>query len=272
MTTYIDSSLLQTGDVLLSRSKHKVSRFIAKYTKGLYSHAAIYVHNYDVFEARRDGVGFSSLTPVRAEVAPGKAPRILCSMDDYEHISLFRCPGKLRTDRSRDSELMLTMYPLLLSLNGVEYKRLRGLAKLKTRFDWIPGPIRTKALAVAGVFAGDRQKVLTQEYFCSELVVHVLTKVGLPVLKNSAQCPDEISPNDLSNSVVSNLIEIPDFVCSADLSAVAAPSYVLASAKVRAQVTSSKTVVKRTRELAELTDAILADMRESIRKRRQPDD
>jgi hypothetical protein len=163
------------------------------------------------------------------------------------------------------------MYPLLLSLNGVEYARLVRLAHIKTKFNWISETMRKKALQMAGFVAGDQEKILTQEYFCSELVVYVLTTVGFPVLKNPAQCPDEISPNDLSNPAISNLIEIPRVVCSADSAVADTPINVLGVAKMQAQVFPLKRFAKATKELAKLTESIVTNMRESIEKRRKSD-
>jgi hypothetical protein len=258
---FIDASKLQVGDVLLSQSTHAHSKFIAWSTAGPYSHAAIYLREFQLFEAVTKGVGFANFKPVKVE----RAPRTLCSTEGYRKFAVYRCPPQFRQDLDKD-KLYLDIYPLLAVLNGVEYKRLNAFVRLKTRFDWLPRGIRSAMLSGAGLLAGDRNKCL-EEFFCSEAVVYLLQKMGMAVLKAS-QSPDTVTPNQLTDPAISNLQEVPDVVCTAD-KRIANDELALLGAQTRAFRVSSLKIVQSTKKLQKFTDDLLQDMHESIVARRK---
>ena len=266
---YLDASVLQLGDVLLSQSKDKVHRAIAVATGGRFSHAAIYVSNYQLFEATRTGVGFGALVPSRIEVKSNRR-RVLCSTEDLKEIAVFRCPQSLRRPPSDNPNRLLTaIYPLLWTLNGLEYKKLADFKNIKSRLNWIPETVRGYILKHLGnVFLKDHRKVLEQEFFCSELVVYVLSKQGMQVLKQQDTGPSTLSPNDLGNTSISNLQEVPAAICQADHSAQTQGGSSLLVEQMFATPISDKNVVKMTKELQSLSERILREATEAIGRQR----
>jgi hypothetical protein len=266
--TYIDLSCLRVGDVLLTQSKDTISRTIAKATGGRFSHAALYVREYQIFEATTTGVGFGALEPSRIELLPGGKQRVLCSTQHWREVAAFRCPDHFRHGPSRtDDDLLIALYPLLWNLNGLEYKRLLHFAGIKSRFDWIPRPVRAYLLEKIGNrFLKDHRKILVEEFFCSELVPYVLCEVGMEILKKAAACPSTLSPKDLADHSITNLIEIADALRKPDPAAAVADASHLTVARMIASPSSKKSVVKQTKELAALTDAIRRRDKGNVRR------
>lgn len=266
---YIDASALRVGDVLLTQSNDKISRAIVKATGGRFSHAAIYVRDYQIFEATTTGVGFGALVPGRIEIESGRQ-KVLCSTAAFKEVAVFRCPPGFRQAPSdHDDRLLFALYPLLWSLNGFEYKKLGDFKNIKSRLDWIPKAVRAKILKHAGaLFLNDQKKTLVEEFFCSELVVHVLSEVGMQILKSPNACPAEMSPKDLADAAVSNLVEEAGAICAANPSAETASASVLAVAQMFATPSSNKRTVKLTKELQQQTQEILQKMKESVRNRK----
>ncbi len=251
----LDTSLLRTGDVLLSRSTDKISPWIAGLTGGRFSHASIYFKDYQIFEAVTDGVGFSELEPVRVEMQNNRY-RVLCSASKFEDIALYRCPDNLRTAPGNDDfKLLLALQASFYSANGSEYSRGKGFENVVRLPRWVPDVVKQRLLKIAGdTVLGDRRKILVEEYFCSELIVSILPRLGLPVLKDPTLCPDEISPNNLADSKLSLLTEVSNFICNPDTSAELAPEYVLMTQKMTAKAMSQKKIVKMTKEFTKITD------------------
>jgi hypothetical protein len=266
----LEASLLRPGDVILSRSTNKGSTWIAKFTKGRFSHASIYYKDYQLFEAVTDGVGFGALEPVRVELQDDGRYRVLCSSRSFNDIALYRCPPELRSHPGNDDfKLLLALQASFFSVNGSEYRRGTGLSKVVRLPRWIPASVRQGLLKIAGDIAlGDRRKILTEEYFCSELVVSILQGLGLPILKDPSACPDEISPNDLANATLSNLVEVSGFPCSANPTAKLAENYVLITQKMAAMAISQKGVVKPTKELMKIAKDIQARSAKRMEDRR----
>ena len=266
---FIDASSLRVGDVLLTQSNDKISRAIVKATGGRFSHAAIYVRDYQLFEATTTGVGFGALVPKRIEIESGRQ-KVLCSTEGFRDVAVFRCPPQCRKPPSdHDDRLLFALYPLLWSLNGVEYKKLGEFKNIKSRFDWIPKSVRAQILKHAGaLFLKDQKKILVQEFFCSELVVHALSEVGMQVMKNNDACPAEISPKDLADGSISNLIEESGAICTANPSATTASESVLAVAQMFATPSSNKRIVKMTKELQQHAETIFRNMKDSVRSRK----
>ena len=266
----LDASLLRTGDVILSCSKDKASTWIAKFTKGRFSHASIYFKDYQIFEAITDGVGFSALEPLRVEMRNGQY-RVLCSSSAFKDVALYRCPDSLRTAPGNDDyKLLPALQASFFSANGSEYRRGPGFANIVRLPRWIPSAVKQSLFKIAGQVAlGDRRKILVEEYFCSELIVSTLPELGMPILKNQSLCPDEISPNDLANPALSFLTEVPNFFCYADTSAELAPDYVLMIRKMEAKAMSQKNIVKTTREFTQITKDIQTQMAKRMEERRK---
>jgi hypothetical protein len=223
-----------------------------------------------VFEAVTDGVGFSALEPVRVEMRNGQY-RVLCSSFYFKVVALYRCPDTLRTaPGNNDFELLLALQASFFSANGSEYRRGTGFANIVRLPRWIPSAVKQSLLKIAGQVAlGDRRKILVEEYFCSELIVSILPWLGLPILRNQSLCPDEISPNDLANSALSVLTEVPNFFCNADTSAELAPDYVLMTRKMEAKTISQKNIVKMTKEFTQITKDIQTQMAKRMEERRK---
>lgn len=257
----LDASLLRTGDVLLSRSKDKVSTWIAKITGGHFSHASIYVSNYHVFEAVTEAVGYGSLEPIRLE-SRGHRFRALCSNSKFEEIALYRCPDLLRNPPgNNDTKLLFALDAIFRELNGSEYARGPHFNNVVPLPRIVPDSVKKFVLKTAGkAFLNDGEKILSQEYFCSELVSVVLHAVGLPILKNPPTCPSGISPNDLANPSISNLEEVPDFLCHPEPNAALMPDSFLMIEQMQARAISNRKIVKATKELRELTNRIMTQM------------
>lgn len=260
---YIDQSRLQVGDVLLSLSTEKKSTLIAKATRGNYSHAAIFVRDYLQFEAVSEGVGFSYLVPERAECKNETKWRILCSTDQYSKFAVYRCPANCRVGASTDdSQLYFKMSSLLDELDGSEYTRLGGFANIDSAFNFIPKAMREKILRAAGKIAGDSKKIILEEYFCSELVTRVLSVMGMTVLKQPLGC-DEISPNSLADSSISNLEEVTGVVCTKNPQCDCPPDdFWLTSAKNIAWDMGTSRIKKHRREITILAEQILEAMKQ----------
>jgi hypothetical protein len=220
------------------------------------------VRDFQFFEATREGVGYGHLAPVRVEMH-GMQERVLCARDSFDDIALFRCPTKCRKPpATNDQDLYLALFPNLWSINGAEYRKLIGMRRVVPWPTWLPVAAHAYFLKAVGNWTmKDREKVLAEQYFCSELVVATLSAFGMTIVRNSSMSADQVSPNHLADPTHSTLEEVAGFASSADQGADLAPSAVLVTKQIVARVHSQRGIVKQTKELQVLNAAMQTALR-----------
>ena len=165
---YLDTGVLQPGDVLLELGTGKDSTWIARATGGPFSHAALVMGRSFLFESDDLGVGY---TPLKADRVERRATgtRTLSRLDGVKEAVLLRFP-RFTAKQARDlgDDLIEALGPL----DGKEYPAWSALAsaapggRLGTQvgrvvlsiLDWyqntqvvVPGPFCSEL--IAGVFA-----------------------------------------------------------------------------------------------------------------------
>lgn len=204
----MDAFALEIGDVLLVRDPDFTASVICEAAGGRFSHAALYIGSYLLFEAQPNGLVYSPLKIIKAETQPNNWVRVLCSMAEYRDFAIYRCPRAFQKDP--DEELWDRagrLSKILINYVGLEYPKLERLADAAPVLDRTPELKRLILRIIGRVRAGDSSKTIPG-LFCSELVIAVLTTLGFDVLKIPCLDSARISPADLADPDISNLVEV----------------------------------------------------------------
>jgi hypothetical protein len=218
-TRYLRGELLKPGDVIVSRGHDKDSDLIAWSTFGRFSHAAIYVADYCVFESIDDGVGFSPLTLTKVGHAPAVQQRVrLLDVSSYRDIQVWRHPVLEQKCQSAAGQRGVSdaLAEILIPVNGLEYPDLTALARASPAPYWV-------ALPLVWLTAKMRResRVRLPGMFCSQLVASALKDLGAEPLKKIVDAT-KISPNHLVRPRKTALKRLADiivddkFECEAD--------------------------------------------------------
>jgi len=208
---YIREDKLLPGDVFLSQGGDKESGWIAAFTRGPYSHAAIYLGNQCLFESIDDGVGFKALAIVKACSNPGHGSFVLLDVSHYERLEIRRHPilrNQCQTDEGR-RHLGDRLIEYLTAENGKEYPPYVYLARTVRYLPWV---IVYPVLRGIAAYQGEAIKVVPG-MFCSQLVVSALRRVHADPLKRNCWGrkipPENVAPN-LLQSGLSRLEPVTD--------------------------------------------------------------
>ncbi|MGD0339604.1 MAG: hypothetical protein ABSB78_12545 [Bacteroidota bacterium] len=205
----INTGLLKPGDVLLSRSRHQISDLIAISTLGPFSHAAIIISPYFLFESVRTGIGSSPLFVSRSEWVKDRCS-ILSRLDKKFIALILRHPildaikdGKSLSSRLRD---------LIQPFRGLEYPSLIALATALSKNK------KTQKIAKSLLQIADssiKHKKVNPGPFCSQLVAIIYQSLGISLFDHDLN-PDEVNPNSF---LLSHLEPVYDVLRYADFSA-----------------------------------------------------
>ena len=197
---------IRTGDVLLTFGNGAKSRLgmlfststlIAFFTRGRYSHAAIFVNQGDIFESYRNLVG-----PVRLETGhatfSGKRHRVVRIPHNPTLAEIWRHRKNLAHHEWDEA------IPQIMKEDfGTNYSLLARMVNLSTRIGWA----RPVAITIARLL-DRRGRSPVPGTFCSELVAKFYAKRNLPLFE-STMLPEAVTPEALSHS----LLEIvPDVI------------------------------------------------------------
>lgn len=187
-TLYLEPAALQPFDVLLTRGAAKQSLWIAKLTSGKFSHAALVVNRWFLFESDDVGVGYTPLKIHRIECLKDKR-KLLSELSDVDQAVILRHPClDSATAESLENKLADALAPLI----GLQYPEWTKLATA------LPGWALTQLgrLALSLVDIGDT-KVVNPGPFCSQMVAAVLMDVLGPKLSVfvPSRGPETVSPN-----------------------------------------------------------------------------
>jgi len=208
---YVDTLRLQPADVLMTRGTGKSSNWLARFTAGPFSHAAIVVNRALLFESDDVGVGYSALGLDRIE--RGKEQRYLAQLQGATRAVVLRHPLLARADAlALEGDLVDALYPYF----GREYPEWAKLASA-ARGGRLLKRVARVALRMLDKLDGTR--VWVPGPFCSQLVADALMQV-LPkplTLFVPSRAPADVSPNALLES---ELRPVPEAVRVVDPDAV----------------------------------------------------
>ena len=193
---FLDTSLLQPGDVLLSRGRAKDSHWIARLTLGPFSHAAMVVNHWFLFESDDVGIGYTALRIDRVERGVDRRHLLWPLAGVDRAVVLRRKTLTTSAAEALEDDLIAKLYPAF----GQEYPPWFNLASALPGgpiVRWIGG----KLLQLKGALEGER--VWNPGPFCSQLVANalitVLGKKGLPPFIPPRE-PASVNPNGFLSS------------------------------------------------------------------------
>jgi len=200
--------------VLLTLGSGKMSKAIALFSGGEFSHSALCTSPYMIFES--DGeteIGHKVLKTVGYLHGRSKLEQYGKIPGDPVRGAVYRHPEMVSISPQQFEE---ALKKAMLESFGKTYSkmaRLARLAKASTAVQW--------AVDLYCKFDDWRlSKDAIPDAFCSELVARFYKRLGLPLF-SEGKSPEDVSPNDLSRS---NLKPVSDIVFgTADVKSLAAP-------------------------------------------------
>jgi hypothetical protein len=194
-TLLIRVDLVQPGDVLLTHGGTLLSKAIVAATNGTYSHAALFINSYQLFESY-DLVEHSCLTLVGSTVINNVPIQWAKLPHNPIDAALFRHP---QAHTIPPGSFEKTSLKLMESFWGMEYSLYSRLIA-PARF---PEPLATLSKSLATLY--DRYWVKSEipGPFCSELVAIMFAQLELTL--TACGPPDLTTPNDLA---LSQLVKI----------------------------------------------------------------
>jgi len=214
--------LLRPGDVVLASFDDPLSRALVEASSQgsparIYSHAAIVIHYYQWFEATAVGNGVTHHGHDKIEVSDGEGRR-LHDLAAYQNFAVFRHPGLLAGTSADYLTLGLQVFEAAHEFMGFQYPARPGFSE---RLPWLRQHDRAKRIVeyVLRRQEKDGQEVINPGALCAELVVYVYQNLAgalnrdVPLLRDGPYGPFEVSPNDLADPAISNLVELPEAVC-----------------------------------------------------------
>jgi len=196
---------LRAGDVILTRGLEKMSTAIAHLSDGEFSHAALCTAANIVFESDGGLVGFKVLEnlgwtkTIHGEGQLGRLP------DAAKNCAVYRHPKMQSVSADRFAAVLEQE---MLESFGKHYSEMFRLIRLAN--------INDSAKHLVGSFLRLHHRWYLKDNipgpFCSELVARFYKRLDLPLFQ-SGKLPDQISPNDLTRSL---LIRVNDAVLTRD--------------------------------------------------------
>jgi hypothetical protein len=210
---------LLPGDVVLASFKDAFSKLIVKASGNddpnrHYSHAALVVDRYLWFEATSEGNGVTLQRLTKIEHEDGE-DRTLRATDEYEAVEVFRHPDLNIKDRDQYLTAARIAFAACREFLGMQYPSQDATS----RIPWLAADDRIKKTFERLIRNYANDEVVNPGAFCAELVVYAYgalkeaNLVSRPLLRVSDKQPFEVSPNDLADSRISNLLPIPEAVC-----------------------------------------------------------
>jgi hypothetical protein len=204
--TYIRTDVLKPADVILSRSPHKESKIISKFTKGPYSHASLVLSSTHRFEALDDGVGMTYIKISRAEYHPDQAFWLLEDASSYAHVEVYRHPA---LSNIQENETQTRLLEIIQLFNGLEYPELKKLAIASSASPFVQ---KIASVLLGTIDRANNQHKVIPGPFCSELIMLVFKALGFPLFDTNME-PNTVSPNNLAHS---HLRKVPEAICHCD--------------------------------------------------------
>jgi hypothetical protein len=203
------SEYLFPGDIILSTTRRPVSHLIRIGSFGPYSHAALVINGTAVFEAKSDGLGYTSIFPKRCERDSYDATKclILSEVTDSHmyRVGVFR---HREAYKLRPEHIKTTIDKLTQQEFGLQYPPLHkpGAAADIPLPPFVYDGIE-KALSWSKV------PISNPGSFCSEFVAKVYKELNLTI-HHPPVPPNMVSPNSLARSVylafLDSLVVEPD--------------------------------------------------------------
>ena len=224
----VRADLLKLGDVVLSRGRFDESNIIAWATRGRFSHAALIVNPMEVFEADDSGAGVGAPVSVLALVS-GVSERWIGFECQERQLTVLRHPELAQKPAADLRENLCDFWKRYRDLYYASADRLANPLRLPWPFGAITAIVLRRKLRESRPFGSG--------VFCSELVASFYRDNGLPLFAGRSRLsdwlarrwrPDQISPNDLSRSVltpVDDVIVQPDSVRSSHFQIVSNLTY-----------------------------------------------
>jgi len=195
---YLDLSLLQTGDVILTFPPGDPldATGIALATRGEYSHAILVLSPTIWFESEDFGVGPTYVAADRIEADSGVV-RFLKCRDHWGKITVLRHPG-LTSRPSHEVSKKLTEIT-----DRVSFKRYPSFVRIAHDLNILNSvPLRDHLLRLA-----DRSSLsfdINSGFFCSEVVAYAYSELGLSFKDRK---PEQVTPSDIATYEVSGMTE-----------------------------------------------------------------
>jgi hypothetical protein len=182
------------GDVLLTHGPGKISKTIARFGGGKFSHSGLFTNAMSVFESDTDMIKMSMLERA-GEAIEGDFERL---------VPLYKVPDERATavavNRHPAFSSMAAEFDKAFSAEfhasfGKDYSRFYRLFRIAR----VPRPIKALAMSISRSIAKARFKNRIPGPFCSELVARVYQRLGLGLFPDK-KSPRDVTPNDLAHS------------------------------------------------------------------------
>lgn len=213
-TLFLDLSIVYPGDILQVRGLGRTSSLIAKTSGGTYSHVAMAVSSFMLFESLNDGIGETHLVVDRVERRPvrGNGNRLLSALLDggkpIRHARLLRPAAWQYLDAGARRDLSDTLGEVLFDFWGLAYPSWGDLVPAASV---VPGR-RLRKIAEAIAHHLDRGPMRPGP-FCSQLIGLALHRMGsnvAPRLRRDCM----IGPNHFKRGKY--FVEVKDAIVRAD--------------------------------------------------------
>jgi hypothetical protein len=206
LSPFLKLDKIRPGDVLLTRGRAAHSTFIAKATRGEFSHAAIFlpVENSPwpfLVEADGFGVGFTHL------------PLVFLSVEEFRTITVYSIPNspltyKLLRHPEIENKSSEQLYQAASELQAkVLHRRYSILSRLIKPVD-LPDNFKDFTEKLIRLTESRIDASSHTGVFCSELVAMYFDALGVPLFEKQRSI-QSVSPNHLDESA-SLLKEVPD--------------------------------------------------------------